>query len=510
MTIMPGVVGGAGNVQRSVGAGGATVSGGGQASTEAGAARTTGSQSAQAGQSAQQNQAATGGSGAQQGQAPVRGQQAAQQQMLMHAKLPRNFSMKPGQTMWGRVTGRQGKFLQMQFGKFSLRARTELPFSVGQRIQLAFTGNNRGGLAQFRVLSSLSFSRMNTADLTQALLRMNLPVNDKTMNVARGLVEFRIPLTPKNIASFSKLMSSMPRPMTTTDFAAASFLRLANIPLTTNNVMVLSNFIAQHPMLGAQLFELQAQHGGFARSLKDKADRDMEILEELSGTIENFTVNPGKQNRWQMARNMRNMAREEGIERIEYGFGGSNMEEGWKLMKILRDIQGLSGQSLESMDDGTRQLLNLVKAIEHNLRAHSLINQGRPETDLGFFFLQVPLKLNGEGTTAEVRIEYHDQGRGRVVDPENTKIEFDVNTEYMGQVHVDLKVRNGNVRVDLGFENEELSEFVENFTPVLRKNIENLGYTPGAIRSMGVEEFNRPPMIEREDFESMEKIDVNV
>jgi hypothetical protein len=439
-------------------------------------------------------------------------QQTAPQQQLLRATLPQGLTLTPGQVLWGQVKGQKGNFFILQMGKFEITAQSRLPLSIGQRLQLSYTGLTSGNQAQLQLLRTLTYSNVNSRDISQTLTQLNVPYNERNMEIAKGIVEFQLPLTRNNMMEFSKALISLPRPMTQTDLMAASFLKLSQIPVTTNNILVLSNLIAQHPMLGSQLMELRKIPGKLgATSSSNVESRNIEVLEELKSIANRYIIDPKQQNKQNMSKNLENLAKEQGIEGIKHGFGGSNMEEGWELMKILREVQDIPADQLAlalTQGENPERILNLAKDIEKNLAAHQLLNSGDPESDLAFYYLQIPLKLHNEETTVELKFKYDDNHGNRMIDPENTNIEFDVNTENLGEIHVNLNIESGVINVDIGARREGIDGFFEEFTPLLRKSLEDLGYETDKIET-GLFDGVGKPLIKREDFEAMEKIDVS-
>jgi hypothetical protein len=430
---------------------------------------------------------------------------------MMTATLPRGVSLSPGQLMNGRVIGKREGQYDIQFGRFTMSTRSSMSFNPGQRIQVAFTGQQNGNQVQLQFVKSFELAQVNNNDLAQTLTQMKMPVNEKSMVIARGMVEFGVPLTPGNISEFTKALSSLPRPMTSTDMAAASFLKMSDLPLTPKNIMTLSNFLEQNPMLGTQMCEMAKFAGLRGKSTKSMVDqKNQEVMDEIKNTMSKHVIEPKHQDKQEMMRNLKNLAREEGVEGFKHGFGGQNMEDGWELMQLMRKVQDTPAEKLAAFEkESLTQMKQMAGNIEQNLMAQALINRGRPESDLTFYFMQIPLKMNDDESTAEVRVEYYEDGNGdRVVDPENTHIEFDVCTENLGELHVDLKVSRGNVNVEIGTKMEGFEEFIEQFIPILRKNLDEMGYFTENIITGFYEEM-RKPLIERENFEKMEKVDVS-
>ncbi len=471
-------------------------------------------QSTQVAKGGPQPQTATMGKGAQQtrmgGGMPQ--SQTAQMgrtapQPFFRATVPKGFSMSPGQTMWGSVAGRKGGMYFLQFGKFTLTARTSLPLSRGQQIQVAFQGM-KGGQVGLQLLTSMSFTRMSEADLATTLTQFNIPANEANVQTAKGMVEFGIPLTSQNFGEVSRALAHLPRPATLTDMAACSFLKSCNIPLTSSNVMVMSNFIAQNPMLGAQLFELQYI---FDKDMKKSRKNDSEALEsidELPGLLGKYITDPSKQNRQKLGRNLKNLARESGIERTEYRGGLRETDDEWQLAKLMRETYSNAGIDSSAEGGILTKAVEIMRAVEQNLQAHQIINNGKPASDMAFYYMQIPLMLGDETVTAEVRMKYYDEEGQRVIDPENTRIEFDVTTEKLGDLHFALNVRCGIIHLDVDTYFEEVNEFVKRFIPTLQENLGKIGYTIGRFHS-GTTDYNeRPSLVNREEFETLERVNV--
>ena len=449
--------------------------------------------------------AQSGGRGTGVSQQPSGGSTQTSPQPFFRASVPKGFTMSRGQTMWGTVTGRQGNSFTFQLGKFSLSTRSNLPMSLGQNIQVAFTGL-KGGKAGFQLLNSASFSSMSQADLSSALTQMNVPADGRNMTVAQGMVEFGIPLTPQNFADVSRALAQLPRPATMTDMAACSLLKEFKMPMTPSNIMTMSNFIAQNPMLGAQLFELQYCFDKDIKKSKDASKEMLNMVEEAKDSVNGMVVNPKNQNRQKMGKNLKHLARESGIERTEYRGGLRDSEDEWELVMLNRRLDKMVGNKDIVKGAVLRKALEVVQNMRGNLNAQQIINNGKPGSDLAFYYMQIPLKLDNELVTVEARVKYYDEEEGRVVDPADTRIEFDVTTDRLGELHFDMKIKNGMINLDVGSQNEEVPAFMNRFLPALKKNLEKTGYVLRNFTAKALEDFERPPLVKREEFDNLEKV----
>ncbi|MCE1247649.1 MAG: hypothetical protein LWY06_13485 [Firmicutes bacterium] len=463
-----------------------------------------GGQAGQTGQTGTQGQ--TGKPGMAQGQTPATGTDTGQ--AFFKVSLPKGFTPAQGQTMWGTVSNRQGGFVTLQFGKFSMMAQTNMPLAEGQRIQVAFRGIN-GGQAELSLLKTAMFSRMSESDIAHTLSQMNVPPDGKNMTVAKGMLEFGIALNPRNFGEITKALAQLPAAPTMTDMASCSFLRMCNIPLTAGNVMIISRFIAHNPMLGAQLFELQAAYDKDLKKGKSNISNElMQHLEELPGVLGNYMVDPSKQNKQKMQKNIENLARDSGIERTEYRGGSRDNEDEWELLALTRKIQQADPEALGERGTTLRRVVEIVERMEHNLQAQQLINTGKPGGEMAYYYLQVPVRLDNETVTAEVRVKYYDEEDGRVVDPDDTRIEFDVTTDRLGVMHFTLNVSNGVIDLDVGSCRDEITTFVDRFIPALKYNLTKIGYAIGRFRSMTLDQIERPSLVKRESLETIERVNV--
>lgn len=428
-------------------------------------------------------------------------------QPFFRASVPQGFSMNPGQTMWGTITGRQGGFFTLKMGDYTLNARSNLPLSTGQNIQLTFNGI-KGGQIELQLVKTSPFARMSESDLSTALNNINVPADAKSVNIAKGMVEFGIPLTSQNFGEVNKALAQLPRPATMTDMAACSLLKDFNMPLTPNNIMTMSDFIARNPMLGAQLVELQSHFNKDIKKTKDSSKEMINMIEETKESINGLTVSPKQQSPQGMGKNLKRLARESGIERTEYRGGMRDSEDEWELVVLNRRLGKMVATDKTEKGTVLRNALTVVGNMQENFSAHQIINRGKPGSELAYYFIQIPLKLDNELVTVEARIKYYDEEEGRVVDPEDTRIEFDVTTERLGELHFDLKVKNGMINLDVGSQNEETLDFMEKFLPTLQENLLKTGYALKNFRNKALEDFNRPPLVRRENFETLEKVNV--
>lgn len=424
------------------------------------------------------------------------------------AQLQPGVHYRPGQYLFGQVAGRQGEGFLLRFGGSTLSARSNVPLEVGQSLQVQVQGQEQGQL-RLQVVKS-PFTAMSDGQLSSALSGLKLPVSDESLALAKTMVEHGVPLTRENFASLRSVLAqvsaqgggqaqALPQQV---QVGAAWFLQCNHLPVSPQNVTALGAFIAANPQLGAQLFALQGELRRMAESPGRQSRRALDLLAEVPGILGEYLLEPTSQERGGKAgRRLFDLARQAGIE-THVGVLGGGGEQDWDLVAMLRRLRAaLAGEAR------LQGALGLVEGLEEHLRALQLINQARPDAFLGFYYLQVPLRVE-QGESAEVWIRFsRDEEGERTVDPEDCRIEFRISTEHLGELVCTLDVKGRTVHLDLGAASEEVRSFVESGLPVLVERLAGLGWSPRRV-GCTLRPFQERPLVEHQDFATLETVNV--
>lgn len=232
----------------------------------------------------------------------------------------------------------------------------------------------------------------------------------------------------------------------------------------------------------------------------------MELLSEVPGLLGEVVIDPNRQaSQKKTAKRLKDLARDMGIE-ARLGPGGGAEEEDWTLAMALRHIR--QGLAKDPEAAHLSRALSMIQELEENLQAHTLINQARTHELYGYFYLQVPLPLVA-GDTAEVWIRYRQEEDGsRTVDSQDAKLEFLVCTEHLGELTFVVELFGGSAMVDVGTPSEEVRSFVQRFLPVLAERVQALGWGVTQIGATYRPFTGRRQVVERQDFEQMERLSV--
>jgi hypothetical protein len=420
------------------------------------------------------------------------------------ARLPQGAFFQPGSVVHGQVTSQEkGGSYQLRLGEHTLSAKSSTPLNVGQSVQFRVQGENQGQV--MLQLVKTPFAKLDTQDLSTSLSQMRLPASDANVSLAKTMVEHSVPLTKEN---FTALLSQTtppegcknPPPMQAR-VSSVLFMQQNQIPVTPQNMLSLSQFIAANPQIGQQMFQLSGELKGLTKKL-DKIGID--LAKELPGIVgEKGIKDKTKQNEPPKTppKKLFDMAKQLGIETNLAPFAGDNEEE-WDLMAQLRNLR----ENVEQVEGGEARenLMSLFDEIESNLEAQKLINQARALN--GYFYLQIPLRLGQEGV--EVWISYNNEDGGeKQVDPDDCRLEFLVTTENLGELFFVAEIQNNNVQLDIGTPIQEVRDRLNRFAPLLQERIEMLGYNAQVEVSYRADSGRRQ-LVESTEFDELEGCNV--
>ena len=418
---------------------------------------------------------------------------------------------RPGNTVHGQVAGmKNGQFL-LQLGDQMLQAQSRVPLKVGDSISLQVRGENQGQI-HLSVLSSPA-TKMTMSDLSSTLTSMKVPIDASSLDLAKSMVELKIPLTKENFTMMKQVLAQTgpsgpggaanQTPMNT-KVAATGFLQNSQLPVTPQNVTVLSNFLSNNPQVGMQMMTLNTELKKVMENTHIAAKDLNKMIGEVQKDLGKMMMEPpsrdNKQAGVQNSKNLKGMAKQTGIEFNlgSLGFGGG---EEWDFAAILKRMR----ERFAKEGVGGDELMALMKSLEENLEAQKLINRAKSESNLGYYYLQLPV----QGDPAELWLEYTEDGEGnRVIDFQDTRIEFLVNTEEMGELHFLVEVRKGKASVFLGTASEEVRRFATGFLPALAERVLSLGFGRGQFRTVFRQHSGKRELVEHTDFDELERYNV--
>ncbi len=430
-------------------------------------------------------------------------------------RLPPNIRtgltmFQPGGVIHAKVTGQtKGGMFMLRLGEHNLQAQSKVPLTVGQSVQFKVQGEQNGRI-QLQLLKS-PFTKMSTSDLSQTLTSLKVPTNEGNVNLAKVMVEHKIPLTRETFTAMKTVLANPPQPGANGQLptlnnrvSAVQFLQQSQLPLSPQNVNTIANFLNTNPQIGVQMVALNTEFRTLAKAATGNGAATVELMSGVQSALGEFILEPKKRtDKQKTSSKLKNFAKQGGIEgNLGSLYRGS--DEGWDLLQMMRQLR-----SQIATEGENEKLLALLKGLEENLEAHKLINQGRTENNMGWYYLQIPMRLeNGEQAEIWVRYYTDEEGGGRFVDLEDTSVEFLVTTAEMGELYFTVYLKGQLANIDMATPNEEVREFAARYLPALADRIARLGWNPGRVSASYRAHQGKRELVEREDFESLERCSV--
>lgn len=394
---------------------------------------------------------------------------------------------QPGQNLFGQVVGREqnGNFT-LRFGNTTLQANGGLPFNVGQQLSVTVSGQQRGMLTLD--MASTPFSSLNSETVTQTLVQLNLPMSEGNFMLASSLVEHGAPLDKATFQSMQKALAQLPPTSDPAVFnsrvGATLFLQNSQLPITGRNIMLLSTFLAQNPQVTQQLFSIQSEVRRLINNPGQISSKALEILNQVPGLLGEMILEPGGNVKGAgkhtgKAALLFDMAKQAGIE-TNLGLVGGG-ESDWELLALLRELRKLT----DTQEASLSALFKNCQNYEDNLQAQRLINQGKPDSSFGFYYMQIPLRREfGESAEVWIRYRWKEEDGSRVVDIDDSHLEFIVKTDSLGELLFSLDIGAGYVELTAKSDDEAVVACLEAYLPVLQERIEGLGWKSGAFEAV--------------------------
>lgn len=418
---------------------------------------------------------------------------------------------QPGQNLFGQVVGREqnGNFT-LRFGNTTLQASAKLPFNVGQQLNVTVSGQQRGMLTLD--MASTPFSSLNSETVTQTLVQLNLPMSEGNFMLASSLVEHGAPLDKATFQSMQKALAQLPPTSDPAVFSsrvgATLFLQNSQLPVTGRNILLLSTFLAQNPQVTQQLFNIQSEVKRLINNPGNMSSKALEILNQVPGLLGEMVLEPGGNLKGTgkssgKAALLFDMAKQAGIE-TNLGLVGGG-ESDWELLALLRELRKFT----DAQDASLSALFKNCQNCEDNLQAQRLINQGKPDSSFGFYYMQIPLRHEfSESAEVWIRYRWKEEDGSRVVDIDDSHLEFIVKTDSLGELFFSLDTGAGYVELTAKSDDKSVVSCLEAYLPVLQERIEELGWKVGFFEAILHDNVGGHELMGCQELSSLEGVNV--
>lgn len=367
--------------------------------------------------------------------------------------------------------------------------RQDSPVNQGN-FQILSAKDGKYSIRLTNVSQNIAFGRLNMRDLSAHLAKLNMPMTESNLKLAKSLLEFKMPLTKENLQDVKTALAMMTQ-KTEGDLQAGVFMKMKSMGITPENAKALQTLFAKNPDIGRQLDNLQKMATFFAAAGGQMLSDSMmaNLMSQVASMFGDLIPEPNKGDK-KLAKKLRDLAEEVGIDDEESSVGQmkktgkrparkslSNLKQ-----KLNDKIANLKGYIPKDHEEILEETAELIKELDENLEAQRLINNAPSVDDDSFIYLQIPLKMcDGSSQAVHLMLDYEYDLKGqKVVNPKNTKLVFSIQTEDMGIINVIMNIRRRNISFHLETEHQEVRKHINKKAPELIKKLRDKAYKVGS------------------------------
>ena len=371
------------------------------------------------------------------------------------------------------------------------------------------------------VSQNIAFGRLNMRDLSAHLAKLNMPMTESNLKLAKSLLEFKMPLTKENLQDVKTALAMMSQ-KTDGDLQAGVFMKLKSMGITPENAKALQTLFAKNPDIGKQLDNLHKMAAFFAASGGQFLNDSMmaTLMSQVASMFGDLIPEPNKGDK-KLAKKLKDLAEEVGID-DEGGSIGQTKKSGKQparknlsnlKQKFNDKVSNLRGYIPKDHEEILEETAELIRELDENLEAQRLINNAPSEDDDSFIYLQIPLRMSdGSAQTVHLMLDYeYDLNGQKVVNPKNTKLVFSIQTEDMGIINVIMNIWRRNISFHLETEHQEIKKHINKNAPELIKKFKDKAYKVGSwdcIVDKNTVSFPDTLLKKEEDFAELDTLDV--
>ncbi len=365
--------------------------------------------------------------------------------------------------------------------------RQDSPVNQGN-FQILSAKDGKYSIRLTNLSQNIAFGRLNMRDLSAHLAKLNMPMTESNLKLAKSLLEFKMPLTKENLQDVKTALAMMTQ-KTDGDVQAGVFMKMKSMGITPENAKALQTLFAKNPDLGKQLDNLQKMASFFAAAGGHVLNDSMmaTLMSQVASMFGDLIPEPNKGDK-KLARKIKDLAEEVGIDDEESSIGqtkksgkhGARKKLSNLKQKLNDKVSNLRGYIPKDQEEILEETAELIRELDENLESQRLINNAPSVDDDSFIYLQVPLKMGSSSQTVHLMLDYeYDLNGQKVVNPKNTKLVFSIQTEDMGIINVIMNIRRRNISFHMEAERQEIKQHINKNAPELIKKFRDRAYKVG-------------------------------
>lgn len=380
-------------------------------------------------------------------------------------------SLRVGQTLTMELVNKEGQQGILKFQGQAVKAFLKMgnnPYlAAGSQVTVCVEGfeNDQAILRLVDPVNTL-LKQYTMQDIKDLLMKNGFSPTEESITIAQKLLQQQLPVTKENIDKIFRAMNFFPEEREI-GMDTGIFLMARGLSLQPSLLQVCGRYFQQDMMLGENmqkfLQEIKVMISEYPdQEIKQVLRQTQDALETLPVSLEDQEMED--QSISKVAKKLMALLQSYQLDKND------KLEQG--LTKNLQEIAlKLTGEWPEGM-----------KEVIQHFTTQPLMNH-RSEQQLPYAYYQIPIRFNKQLETGELFIIPQKKKR-KGVSKEGMQVVFCMDTVELGLLKIDLRIKENNIYVKMGVENEIISKFVRPYTFLLEEGLEKLDYQVKSIECL--------------------------
>lgn len=394
-----------------------------------------------------------------------------------------------------QTTLEQGKILiNLKGTKFI--AQTNLSFNQGEIVDLQVKELTPKIILQLipHGESRAHAGKYTQIDIKNMLKSLGLSVNKENINIVKKLLEYDLPINKEILSEINNSLKNLGL-SDSSDIETLVFLKAKGIPFSRTAFNSLKLYLFKRTSLFSYLNNLKEM-------LKD-SPLDKDLKQQFTKFLDQLTLSFKKDN---LSTDIKNFLSNLGLNVDP----NTLKEKETNLKKLLLEIK--NNLALTGKDSLHPKITNLLETLNQtllNLTSLQLLNQD--EGNLRYFCWEIPYQVDSNKEPLQIKIRYKEKKKGERINLDNLNISFLFKTSNLGDVFVNMHIKDKAINGFISLEDFIKKNFVLNHIGELQSNLSNLGYL---VNKFDCKILHNPEQEFHEDriinLDNLSKIDIRI
>lgn len=447
------------------------------------------------------------------------GTEAAKYKLLQQIR-----SLMPGQTIQGKIVGRENGQVQIQIASdvtLSARLDSEIPIENGKMMTFQVKNNGRN-----LTLSPLFANMATDENVVKALDMAGIPVSERTIAMTEGMMKEGMSIDRQSLQAMFKQISTFPKAPAETIVQ----LQKLSIPLTLENLEQAENYKSFNHQIEKGLQALtqelaQTVESGYAQGNIAETNRLLQAVIQAVFGSEEVEMSEGEAGEKTVVKEQGNLPEENPTgnrilpeeEQVSESGGKNKVQNLLENLKQLstegeaagkahrqigKELVSLLGKELQEQfrlepeqvregrpvrelyDKIQRQLFHLNEAVAQTAGKETALFKGvnQMQNNLDFMnqlnqvfhFVQLPLKLNERNAHGDLYVYTNKKNLAQKEGSVSAFLHLDM--EHLGSVDIYVTMEEQRVGTRFQLQNEEMLDFLQLHMHILDERLQKRGY----------------------------------